>query len=122
MPEFFPGVHIADMNLDHWCFNGRDSITDGYRSMRIAAGVKQDAIMGKAGLVKIVDDLPFHIVLEIAEFHCRKGFLQLLEIILERLVAVDAWFPLAQQVEIRPVDDGYLHDVDESKLMNDEDN
>src|SRR3954467_2864698 len=85
--------------------------------MGIAAGVQDNAIVVEPNPVQLVDQLSFHIALEKTELHLREGLHKRSRKFLERAAAVNFRFPPAQEVEVRTVDDGDLHDANLIRIL-----
>src|SRR5690606_41727693 len=96
LSEFLPLIHIGDMYLNDGCGYRGDSIRNGNCCMGISSGIKHDTVVGKADFMQLVDDGTLTIMLKIIQFQWREASLQSIEILLERLIAVDAFFPLPQ--------------------------
>ena len=108
LPEILPRMYITDMNFDDRGRNGRNSIPYCYRSVCVAARVKNDTIDGKTGPLQFIDQLPFYIALKIAEPNGRIFFRQLPIILLKSLAAIYLRLPRTQQVQIGAIDDCYI--------------
>ncbi len=110
MAKRLPGIYVTDMHFDHRRFNAGYRIPDSHGSVRIAAGIQQDTIISACpGAVQLIDDLPLYIALKIRKFNLRKVPFQGIQVICKSLVSVNLRLPRTQQVQIRSVDNGYLH-------------
>ena len=87
-------MHITDMHFYHRCFDGGNGIADRNRSMGIATGIYDDAIMFKAHALEFIDQLSFYIALKITELNCQDIFFSARCKNLECLVAINLWFRL----------------------------
>lgn len=113
-PELFPGMDIRNMHFDHRSRDRRNGISDGDGRVRIPARIHDDPVTGEALPLQGIDQFAFDIALEIGERDRRKSRLQGLQMIFEGFAAVNAGFTLAQEVEIRTVDDGDMHKAGET--------
>jgi hypothetical protein len=109
MPELFPSGGIADVHFNNWRFNGGNGIAQSHRCMGITARVYHNSITCKTNFVQIVNQFALNIALKILKGYCWIFLLQRKQETIKRLVAINAWFPLAQQVKIRTVDNGDVH-------------
>ena len=98
------------MNFHNGRFDRSNSIVDSQGSMSVGAGIQDNSVVAETHLVQLVDDLTFHIGLEIAQVFGRKTFLQSGKEGLERLVAVKAFLTRTQEIEVRTIDDLYFHE------------
>ena len=113
--EWLARVDVADMNLDHGSGDGSDSVGDGNRSVGVAAGVEHDATVVKAHRLQAVDNLPLDVALIYVDIVLRElvnidrvlrelvG--QLLQILVERAVAINLGLTFAHEVQVGAVDD-----------------
>lgn len=108
-PELFPGMDIRNMYFDHRSGDPRNGISDGDGRVRIPARIHDDPVAGKAFPLQGIDQFALDIALKIRESDRRKTRFQGLQVIFEGFAAVNAGFTLAQEVEIRTVDDGDMH-------------
>lgn len=95
MSEFFTGMDVADMYLYYGCLDGTDGVLQGDGGMGISTGIEDDAIDIEAYLMELVDQGTLAIGLVISYFHIGITLLQHLQVVVERLIAIDAWFALA---------------------------
>jgi len=109
--EFLPRMYITDMHFDHRRLYSGNSIPDGHGCMRVTARVKDNPITGKPCPLQFVDQFPFYIALKITEDYSGIFPLQTGIILLKSIAAIHFGFPGSQQVQIRAVDDGYLHGI-----------
>ena len=107
--DFFARENVGDVYFDHFRLDGSYGITDGDGGMCVAAGVEDDAIVREAAFVQLVDELAFHVALEIIEMDVREEVLQFREVFLERIATVDIRFAPAEQVEVRSVENEDSH-------------
>src|SRR5258708_5746319 len=98
LPELLPRMYITDMHFHHRRFNGGDRVSDSYRGMRIPSRVHNDPIVRKSDPLQFIDQLAFHIALEIGERYCRMLLLQRSVILFKSLAAIYLRLPGAQQV------------------------
>ena len=89
MAELLTLVYIRDVNLYARALQTADAILQGNAGMGVGTGVEHHAIVGEA------------------------HFLQLRQVALERVAAVNAWFANAQEVQIRTINNLYLHNHDD---------
>ena len=80
--------------------------------MGIRSRVEDDAFETEADFVNFVEQRPFVIGLKVVQFYLRIPCFQILEVIFERLAAVDTGFALAQQVQVGAVEEeNFLHSI-----------
>ena len=77
--------------------------------MGVGTGIENDAIAAESHLLQSVDEFSFHVALIVVDVHIGKRSPQYGQICLERRPPVDLWFACAQEVEVGPIDDVYLH-------------
>jgi len=97
------------MHFDHRSRDRRNGISDGDGRVRVSARIHDDPVAGESLPLQGIDQFPFNIALEIGERDRRKSRVEGLQVIFEGFAAVNARFTLAQEVEIRTVDDGDMH-------------
>ena len=103
MTKFFAFVDIGDVYFERGSSHPGDSVRDSHRSVSITSCIEQNRIKGEAHLMDLVDQLPLYVALEIVEFNLRKALLQLLEIILKGLAAIDFRFSFPKQIQVRTI-------------------
>ena len=102
-------MNIRDMHFDNRrCYRG-DSVAKCNRGMRIAAWIKDDAIMIKAHSLYLIDQFAFDISLKKRKMDVRKLCPQLFQENFERHIAVDICFSFTKEIKVGAVDDGDLH-------------
>src|SRR5579859_3248426 len=106
----FARVDVRDVDLDDRQPQGLQTIVEGYRIVRERARVDDDSLRAGALLLQEVDDLALVVALENGDLD-----VQLLRLLAHHVVevgqrprAVYVRLALAQQVEVRPVDDDDL--------------
>src|SRR5579872_5254752 len=109
LAEFLPGMHITDMDFYHRRLDSGNSISNGHRRMRVTTRIKDNAVERKTRPLQLIDQLPFHIALKVMEGDCRVFLLQLSKILFKGLIAIYLRFACPQQVQVRAVDDRYMH-------------
>ena len=100
-------VDVGDVHLDHRPLEGVEGVEDGDRGVGEGAGIDGDSNGLLAGLVDPVDDLALPVRLQEAEGEAELGG-QRGAVALdvgEGLVAVDLRLALAEEVEVRSVED-----------------
>ena len=99
------------MHLYHRALQASDAVVQRHAGMCVGPSVEHDAVIAseEARFLHLVDELALHVALVVVYLHVREPLAQLRQVVLERLVAVDAWLPLPQQVQVWPVDNLYLH-------------
>ena len=105
----FPGVNIGNMHLDHRSGNSPDSIGKSNGRMGISAGIENDTDRRKSALMDFVYQLALDIRLVIMYRMERIAGTQLFEIAFERSVSVNAFFTFSQQIQVRAVNNPYIH-------------
>lgn len=107
--ELLPLVDIRDVHFDDRSLHRTDRILQRKRRVGVCARIEHDAVAPETRFMDSVNQLTFHIRLEIPELHRRIPLLQLFQKTLERFRPVDRRLPPAQQIEIRAIDNLYLH-------------
>src|SRR3569832_416243 len=102
-------MYIGDKHFNNGSFYSGHCIADGNRSMCIARGVQYDPIMILCDPLQFIDDLSFHVALEIADLSIRETLFKLIQEFVEGHNAIDIRFSCAKQVKIGAVDDRDLH-------------
>ena len=113
MTELLTLVYIRDVNLYARTLQAADAILQGDAGMGISTGVEHHAIVGEAHFLQLVDEFTLDVALVILNLHIRILSLQLRQVALERVAAVNAWFANAQEVQIRTINNLYLHNHDD---------
>lgn len=108
MPVIFARKNIADVYFHYRRSDGSYCISNRYRGMRVSSGIEDNAIVTEAHRMKLVDELAFHIALKVRKLHRRKMLFQLFQEGIKGLIAVNVFFPGAQEVEVGAVDYCYL--------------
>ena len=106
MTEAFTLVDIAEVHFDHRQFGGVQRIEQGDRGVGIGAGIDDDAGIGLARRLDAIDQRALVIALGELDFYPQAvglGAASLLDVG-ERLASVDFGLPLAQHVEVGPVE------------------
>src|ERR1041384_1661207 len=98
MPKFFAFINIADMDLDHWRFNTRYSITNSHRSMRIGACINYNTVAAKAHFVQFINNFTFYVTLIIIYGDVCIAFAEVDKIVLKTAVAINRFFANAKQI------------------------
>lgn len=106
--ELFTLVDITDMYFHDGTFQAADTVLQGDTRMSVSTGVEDDTVVVKADLLHLVDKLAFDIALIVINLQIRIFPTQNGEIALERVLAVDARLPDAQEVEVRTIDNLYF--------------
>ena len=103
-------IDVADVDLDDGSGDGSDSVGDGDRGVGVAASVEHDAAVVKAHGLKAVDNLTLDVALIHIDRVMRELVGQLLQILVERAVAINLGLTQAHEVQVRTVDnvDGHL--------------
>ena len=109
MAELLTLVYIRDVNLYARTLQAADAILQGNAGMGVGTGVEHHAIVGEAHFLQLVDELALDVALVILNLHIRILSLQLRQVALEGVAAVNAWFADAQEVQIRTINNLYLH-------------
>ena len=105
MAELLPGQYARDVHLHnrHQFLHAADRIGQRDGSVRIAAGIQDNAVVYAARLVNAIDQFAFDIGLEVVQFYLGKHAFELLQVGVERALPVNVFFALAQQVQVGPV-------------------
>ena len=98
-------VDVADVDLDDGSGDGSDSVGDGDRGVGVAASVEHDAAVVKAHGLKAVDNLTLDVALIHIDRVMRELVGQLLQILVERAVAINLGLTFAHEVQVGAVDD-----------------
>lgn len=109
MSILFTGVNVGDVYLDDGSRHGSYGIAQGDGGVGVGTGIEHDAVARIPGLLNFVDEYSLDIGLEIVDAMLGIAPTQLLEKVVERSFPVDGLFPFAQQIEIGPVDNEYIH-------------
>src|SRR4051794_30169122 len=107
MAEGLAAMHVRDVHLDDRELAGGERIEERDRGVREGSRVDDDATRALARLVDPVDQLELGVALAELDLELQLGAdLAALRLdVGERLVAVDRRLALAEQVEVRPVQD-----------------
>ncbi len=97
------------MHLDDRHRDGRDGIAQRHRGVGIPSGIEHHAVDRAVGLLDGVDQLALDVGLEKGEFHIGEGRAKLREILPEGPRPVNSRVAPSLQVEVRAVDNQYLH-------------
>ena len=105
--EGFPLVDVADVDLDDRRFDARYGVGQGDAGVGEGPGVEDDAVVSKADLVELIDQLALVVALEVLQRHVvlYELALEVDHEILKGVLAVDLRLALAEQVEVGAVDD-----------------
>ena len=109
MAELLALVHIGDMHLYARAFHAADAILQGNAGVGVGTRIEHYAIVGEAYFLQFVDKLALDVALIVFYLYIREFSLQLRQIALERVAAINAWLTNAQEVQIRTIDNLYLH-------------
>ena len=111
MPERFPGMGVAQMQLDVGDRDAKQRIPECNRGMRQRTGIDQNSLGLAHGLMNAVDQGPFEIALEAIQngSSLLRFSTQPCLDAGEGVVAIDPRLPLAQQIEIGAVQQQQMH-------------
>lgn len=109
MPQRLALVDVGDVHFHYRSRQSADAIGQSQARMGVGTGVENDAIAAESHLLQSVDEFSFHVALIVVDVHIGKRSPQHRQICLERRPPVDLWFACAQEVEVGPIDDVYLH-------------
>jgi len=109
MTELLALVYIGDMHLYARAFHAADAILQGNAGVGVGTRIEHYAIVGEAYFLQLVDKLALDVALIVFYLYIRVFSLQLRQIALERVAAINAWLSNAQEVQIRTIDNLYLH-------------
>ena len=90
-------------------FHAADAILQGNAGVGVGTRIEHYAIVGEAYFLQLVDKLALDVALIVFYLYIRVFSLQLRQIALERIAAINAWLANAQEVQIRTIDNLYLH-------------
>lgn len=107
--ELLAGEDRGDVHLDDGNRHGRHGVAQRHRSMRIPAGIEHHAVVNAVGLLHGVDQFAFDVRLEVAELHRGIVRFQRFEIRLESLRSVNPGVAPPLKIEVRSVENQYLH-------------
>ena len=102
-PIIEPATAAAIMDL--WRYSSRAWILEMCTSTTGAGTAR----MASLKALNLVDEFALDIGLEVADAVVGIALLQLAEKVVETFLPVNALFPFAQQVEVGPVDNEYIH-------------
>jgi hypothetical protein len=79
--------------------------------MGIGTRIEYDTVVAieEAHLLHLIDELTLNIALETGNLHIGELCLQRGQVALERLIAIDTWFALSQQIKVGTIDNLNLH-------------
>lgn len=84
MTEVLTLVNIADVYLDDRALQGADAVVEGYAGMGVCSGIENDAIVGKANFLHLVNQFALNIALKVFYHDVWILCLQLGQILVER--------------------------------------
>ena len=109
MAKLLSLMHIRDVHLDDRTFQRTDAVVQGNAGMGIGTCIQHDAVIREAHFLHLIDQLTLHVALKVVYLYVRVSALQLRQVSLKRLAAIDARLPASQQVQVRSVNNLYLH-------------
>ena len=98
-------VDVADVDLDDGSRDGSNSIGDGNRRVGVTASVEHDSTIVKAHLLQPVHDLTLDVALIHIDRVLRELVGQLLQILVERAIAINLGLTFAHEIQVGAVDD-----------------
>ena len=109
VPEWLAGVYVGDVYLYRRGRNGRQGVGQGNAGVSKRTGVDHDAIDRKTQFVNFIEQFPFVVRLKIPKLHVGELHLYGLQVVHERAAAINVRFTLAEQIQVRAVDneDGF---------------
>src|SRR5678815_3070011 len=111
-------MDIGNMDFNNRSFNRGNCIANSHRCMRVSARVKNNSVIFKTDPLQFIDKFPFYIALKIMQMNMRILVLQFTKINFKWFIAINISFPLTEKIEIRPIDNSYLHLTNVIKLKN----
>ena len=113
VPEFLAGVNIGEMNFDGGDADGGDGIPKSDAGMGVGGGVDNEDAEATFGLLDPSDQLSFEVGLSELDLGSRleRLFPDLSLDFSQSGMAVNLWLPLAEQVQVRPVEEEDSHSV-----------
>ena len=111
MTERLALMHIGDMNFDDGALQRTDAVVERHTGVGIGTRIEYDAVVAieEAHLLHLIDELTLDVALETGDLHIGELCLQRRQVALKRLIAIDAWLALSQQIEVRTIDNLNLH-------------
>ena len=88
--ELLALVHVADVHFDDRRADRADAVEQRHRGVCVCAGVEDDAVRLEACFLQLVDEHALDVALIVVDIHVRILTAELVEILFERGVAVDA--------------------------------
>ena len=98
VPERLPLVNVGDMNFHHRAFQRTDAVVQRYAGVGVGSGIEHYAIIVESHFLHLVYQRSFDVALIIRYLDVGKATLQRWQVILERFLAINAWFALSQQI------------------------
>ena len=98
-------VDVADVDLDDGSRDGSNSVGDGDRGVGVAASVEHDAAVVKAHGLQAVHNLTLYVALIHIDRVLRELVGQLLQILVERAIAINLGLTFAHEIQVGAVDD-----------------
>ena len=102
-------MHIRDVNLDNRCLQRADAVLQSYRCVGVGSCIQHDTIVAEAHLLHLVNQNTLDVALKVLDVYIGEAVAQLRQVGVERRRTIDAWLPLAQQVQVRTIDNQNLH-------------
>ena len=115
MPIGFPGWGMAEMYFINRNFDGSHRIRQGYGGMRQSTRIQKHKVYAGVASLQGVDQNAFVITLHIFDAVLRKFLLQIFENCIHTGMAVNFGFSLAQQIQVRAVEDQHMNKIHETK-------
>lgn len=109
--ELLTLVDVRDVNLDDGAAQRADAVMQCYAGVGVGTGIEHDAVVGEPHLLHLVNELTLYVALVVLNAYVRIFGLELWQVLLKGRCAVDARLTGAQQVQVRTVDNDYLHHI-----------
>jgi len=111
VPEFLPGVDVGEVDFDGGNGHGREGIPERDAGVGIGGGVEDDGVEAAAGVLDPGDEFAFVIGLAEVDFGVEFGCAGPDEAfdVRERVASVDFGLAGAEEIEVRSVQEEYLH-------------
>ena len=101
-------MYIRDVYLDYRCLERTDAVLESDGGVSVCTSIKHNTIVAKANLLHLVNQFTLNVALIVLDVYVGKALTQLRQVRVERRRTIDAWLSLAQQVQVRTIDNQNL--------------